>query len=228
MAFPSILYTKDTALTLQDFKQMDYYAVENYGLPIELMMENAGLQLANLIASFASPNQTIQIGVGNGNNGGGGMVAARRLAAWGYTVFIDPFTNITKELPSKQLKRAISFGAQLGAIEKPAVWVDAYMGFSQRLPLPQPLLDVLEQANSSKALRISLDIPTGFLGDLDELYFTSDKVLTLAYPKKILTNLPITTEQYVADLGIPASVYAHFNVEPLPFFEGNILEIKPK
>lgn len=42
---------RDMALTLDHFKKMDYYAVENYNLPIELMMENAGLQLANLIVS---------------------------------------------------------------------------------------------------------------------------------------------------------------------------------
>ena len=70
------------ALELSDFRQMDYYAVENYQLPIELMMENAGLQLAKLAAQFSGIEKAkILIGVGNGNNGGGGMVAARRLAA---------------------------------------------------------------------------------------------------------------------------------------------------
>lgn len=72
------------ALELSQFKEMDYYAVENYALPIELMMENAGLQLANLVASsIQHPDTKILIGIGNGNNGGGGLVAARRLAAWG-------------------------------------------------------------------------------------------------------------------------------------------------
>ncbi len=85
------------ALSLESFKKMDYLAVEKYDLPIELMMENAGLQLARLIALKATKNSKITIGVGNGNNGGGGLVAARRLAAWGYDVYLDLAVDITKE-----------------------------------------------------------------------------------------------------------------------------------
>ncbi|MFT6796061.1 MAG: NAD(P)H-hydrate epimerase [Maribacter sp.] len=84
------------ALSLETFKKMDYYAVEKYGLSIELMMENAGLQLARLIALKASKECKITVGVGNGNNGGGGLVAARRLAAWGYDVYLDLAVDITK------------------------------------------------------------------------------------------------------------------------------------
>jgi NAD(P)H-hydrate repair Nnr-like enzyme with NAD(P)H-hydrate epimerase domain len=39
-----------TSLSLEAFKEMDYWAVEKYNLSIQLMMENAGLQLARLIA----------------------------------------------------------------------------------------------------------------------------------------------------------------------------------
>jgi NAD(P)H-hydrate epimerase len=68
---------------------MDYYTLEKYDLSIELMIEYAGLQLARLIALKATKTSKITIGVGNGNNGGGGLVAARRLAAWGYDVYLD-------------------------------------------------------------------------------------------------------------------------------------------
>ena len=77
---------KVKSLSLAAFKEMDYLAVEKYNLPIELMMENAGLQLANIVANSASKSSFILIGAGNGNNGGGDLVAARRLAAWGYKV----------------------------------------------------------------------------------------------------------------------------------------------
>ena len=63
------------SLSLESFKEMDYLAVEKYALPIELMMENAGLQLARLITFSATKNSKILIGIGNGNNGGGGLVA---------------------------------------------------------------------------------------------------------------------------------------------------------
>jgi len=78
-----------TFLTIDQFKVMDYKAINSYSLPIELMMENAGLHLARMITRHASPESLILVGVGTGNNGGGGLVAARRLSGWGYRVNLD-------------------------------------------------------------------------------------------------------------------------------------------
>lgn len=176
MKYPEIVFQKQKALELSDFRKMDFYAINNFNISIELMMENAGLHLAGFISGFASKNQPIRIGVGNGNNGGGGLVAARRLAAWGYKVHLDLFTEIIKDLPKAQLERALKFGAKTTLIENPDFWVDAYLGFSQRLPLSKTLLSLLKKANNSKALKISLDIPTGFLGNNDTPYFKADKI----------------------------------------------------
>lgn len=217
---------RDQAMNLDHFKKMDYYAVENYNLPIELMMENAGLQLANLIvSSVENPKSKILIGIGNGNNGGGGLVAARRLAAWGFTVYLDLMTEISKELPARQLDRAIKFGAKTEIVSNPDIWVDAYLGFSQRLPLRTNLLEILHKANICDCQRISLDIPTGFLGDTATPHFHAHKVLSLAVPKQILFNLPESVEIYIADLGIPIKVYEKFGVEIPPFQMDNILKI---
>ena len=214
------------ALELSDFKAMDYYAVENYNLPIELMMENAGLQLANLVAaSIKDQSAKILVGVGNGNNGGGGLVAARRLTAWGYTVHLDVLTDIDKALPRMQLEKAFKFGVINKAISEPDIWVDAYLGFSQRLPLKKDLIRKLNTANNSDCQRISLDIPTGFLGDISVPYFQAHKVLSLAASKKILYNLPLDTEVFVADLGIPKDVYEKFNIAIPPFDKSNIIRI---
>lgn len=226
MNYIEINFPIEKALELNQFKEMDYYAVENYGLPIELMMENAGLHLASLIANFASKDQFIKIGVGNGNNGGGGLVAARRLQAWGFNVYIDIFTEITKDLPLKQLNRAIAFGAKTTEPVQVDIWVDAYLGFSQRLPLNDTLKAITEEANQSEALKISLDIPTGFLGGIKGNYFHADKVLTLAAPKSILYRLNTNTELFVADLGIPTKVYAKYISPILDFHKNSILKLK--
>ncbi len=226
MIFKEINIPISKALDLSKFKEMDYYAVENYDLPIELMMENAGLQLAKLIAHHTiDSNSKILIGIGNGNNGGGGLVAARRLAAWGYSVFLDISTEINKALPQKQLERAIKFGAIKATIPEPEIWVDAYLGFSQRLPLRENFLEIVQRANNCDCLRIALDIPTGFLGDTATPYFHADKVLSLAASKKILYALPESTELYIADLGIPKMVYQKFGVEIPPFHSSSILKI---
>ncbi|NOR76477.1 MAG: NAD(P)H-hydrate epimerase [Draconibacterium sp.] len=226
MKYHKINIPKEKALELDSFREMDYYAVNNFNLPIELMMENAGLQLANLIASISQKEQIIKVGVGNGNNGGGGLVAARRLAAWGYSVHLDFFTGITKEIPATQLKRAVKFGAKIETIKNPDVWIDAYLGFSQHLPLNNSLLKIIEKANSSSAIKVSLDIPTGFLGDTNSLYFQAEKILTLAASKKVLYNLNSNPEIYIADIGIPKEVYEKFGVKYLPFNKSNIINLK--
>ena len=226
MEYPEVKYLKEKALELGNFRDMDYYAVNNYNLPIELMMENAGLQLANLITCFAKKNQLIKIGVGNGNNGGGGLVAARRLAAWGYSVYLDIFTKLTKDLIVAQLERALKFGAKNENIQNPDLWIDAYLGFSQRLPLNNSLLKKIEEANKSTAIKVSLDIPTGFLGNTDVPFFQADKILTLAAPKKMLYNLNKNIDIFIADLGIPKEVYKKFGAELLPFHKDNIVKLK--
>jgi len=153
------------------------------------------------------------------------LVAARRLSAWGYKVYLDiPFEKNTN-IAALQLKRAIKFGAKVAPVPSPDIWVDAYLGFSQRLPLPSNLLQIIDDANKSSALKISLDIPTGFMGNIDTNYFHANKILTLAAPKKMLFNLNESIEIYVADLGIPKQIYNKFNVHPLPFDESNILKI---
>ena len=225
MIFTEVNYPKEKALDLSNFKDMDYFVVNNYHLPIELMMEGAGLQLARLVANFTDIGKVIKIGVGNGNNGGGGLVAALRLSAWGYNVYLDIFTNITKSIPLLQLERALLFGAKNENISNPDVWIDAYLGFSQRLPLNEKLLKTIRDANASKALKISLDIPTGFLGDTNIPFFHADKVLTLAAPKKILYNLHTDCYVFIADIGIPKEIYTKFETDFLPFHKGSILKL---
>ncbi len=208
------------ALSLNSFREMDNLVVEEYGLPIELMMENAGLQLARLVVkSIKDQNCKVLIGVGNGNNGGGGLVAARRLAAWGFDVYLDMPILIDKELPKRQLQRALLFGAKNKPISNPHIWVDAYLGFSQRFPLSKEFNNALERANASKAHRISLDIPMGISKDITNPMFMAHQVLTLAAPKFILNNLAKKVEIYIADLGIPISVYQKFNIAMPPFFK---------
>ena len=218
-------YHPSVYLTLEDFATMDRYAVEEYQLPIELMMENAGLHLATLVADHKPPGSIVRIGVGNGNNGGGGLVAARRLAAWGYAVFLDLPVELTRELPSSQLERALAHGLEPHTHPEPEVWLDAYLGFSQRLPLSGSIAQSIEEANHSNALRISLDIPTGISADSKENVFQAHHVLTLAAPKAILKHLPESTVQYVADLGIHRDVYNRFGIEQPPFHKGRILKV---
>ena len=216
---PSLFVSEEDALTLDAFRDMDYYAVEHFSLPIELMMENAGLHLARVIAHHATAQgkgKQIHFGIGPGNNGGGGLVAARRLAAWGYDVTLDLLKEELSPLPATQLERALKFGATQGSASlQTDVLVDAYLGFSQRPPLRPKLITILKEFNAHHALRISLDLPTGLFEEAKDNFFAADIVLTLAAPKKILYHPALKDSRiYIADLGIPKEVYDRFK---LPF-----------
>jgi NAD(P)H-hydrate epimerase len=205
-------------ISIDLFKKMDELAIRKYGLTIELMMENAGLQLARLITQHASLQSKIHIGIGKGNNGGGGLVAARRLSGWGFHVDLDIPDLDLHPLPSKQLERALASGAVVSPLAKPDMFVDAYFGFSQKLPLPEVYLASIHKANQNSAFRISLDLPSGFNKETGETLFQPDLILSMAAPKTELIQFGYGPILLMADISIPRELYDHFDL-PQPAFQ---------
>lgn len=189
------------------------------------MMENAGLNLARLTASIISKPQNILIGIGTGNNGGGGLVAARRLLAWGYSVYLHIPNKKLKPLPQLQLDRALAFGAIIEQHTNPDIFLDAYLGFSQRLPLSEVYTEALVTANTYNCTKISLDIPTGFNKTSGDLLLNPNIILTLATMKTELLPIIDSHQIYIADLGIPNQIYNKFGVKfPAEFNQSGILK----
>ncbi|NQU67937.1 MAG: NAD(P)H-hydrate epimerase [Candidatus Marinimicrobia bacterium] len=218
LVIPQIDIKDYGTLSIDQFKELDYQSVEKYKIPVELLMENAGLSLARLTATYVNQTSTILIGVGPGHNGGGGLVAARRLAGWGYSVHLHLYKTEVKPLTAIQLDRATAVGAIILDGETPDVFIDAYLGFSQRLPLPTSLQNIIHEKNKLNCPKISLDIPTGFNPQSGELLFTPDTILTLAAMKTELLKIFKKTELYIADLGLPHQVYTDFGLNPFEDF----------
>ena len=227
MAFPEVQASKIRALSLDAFKEMDYYAVQNYHLPVELMMESAGLQLARLTASVAEPGSSVLAAIGPGNNGGGGLVAARRLEAWGYKVHVQLPLKPAHDIVNDQLSRTISYGVEKAMEDDYDVLLDCLFGFAQRLPLPDKVVELVEQMNSIEAKKISLDIPTGICEEEDCFRFMADKVLTVAAPKSILLKHIDQYDLYIADVGIPVEVYLRNKISyaTLGFYRDQIVKL---
>lgn len=227
MSFPQIESSKIRTLSLEAFKQMDYYAVNNYHLPVELMMESAGLQLARLAATTVEPGSKVLVGIGPGNNGGGGLVAARRLEAWGYKVHIQIPVESSNLLVKDQLNRTIAYGVEKSIEANYDLLLDCFFGFSQRLPLPDRVTELICVMNSMKGRKISLDIPTGISEEGKGVRFRAEKVLTVAAPKTILLNHIDEYELYIADVGIPTEVYLRnkINITTLGFYRDQIVQL---
>jgi len=216
--FPSTNIKTTGSIPIHKFREMDYLSIDKYNIPIELMMENAGLNLARLAASLTQKTEQILIGIGTGNNGGGGLVAARRLAGWGYNVSLHLPDKNLKALPQLQLKRALAVGAHTENVEHPGIFIDAYLGFSQRLPLSDRLMEAVEKMNALDCMKISLDIPTGFNKQTAALLFKPDIILSLAAMKTELIPLLSNNQVFIADLGLPAAIYEEFGIKQPPQF----------
>ncbi len=74
------------ALTTDQMRNVDRAMMQEMGITLMQMMENAGRHLATLARERLGgtvQGKRLIVLAGRGNNGGGGMVAARHLANWG-------------------------------------------------------------------------------------------------------------------------------------------------
>jgi NAD(P)H-hydrate epimerase len=68
-----------TAVTAEEMRAVDRVAVEEFGVDLLQMMENAGRTLA-LAARERRASEPVAVVAGDGGNGGGGLACARHLA----------------------------------------------------------------------------------------------------------------------------------------------------
>jgi NAD(P)H-hydrate epimerase len=76
------------AVTAAQMREVDRIMVEDLGISLLQMMENAGRAFAELtrIQLSGLNRRRVVVLAGRGGNGGGGMATARRLANWGAAV----------------------------------------------------------------------------------------------------------------------------------------------
>src|SRR3981189_2521319 len=73
-------------LTAEEMGAVDRRTVEEFGVPLESLMEHAGNAVATFcLRQYGSESRTVVL-CGKGNNGGDGFVAARMLARAGWLV----------------------------------------------------------------------------------------------------------------------------------------------
>lgn len=219
MTFPTVPSTAMPWLTVDQMVEADRLAIDEFGIGLLQMMEHAGAALAELTIALA-PEEPITVLAGAGNNGGGGLCAARHLVNRGREVTIVMGSDHPRPAAARHLATLRAMGARVAA-EPPSstVAVDALVGYGLRGSLRGRAAELAAWA-SGVAMVVSLDFPSGH-GAAGGL--TADAVLTLALPKEGLAGLrPL----YVADLGLPSALWAKLGLEVGPLFSaGRILQI---
>src|SRR5437588_674451 len=77
-----------TTLTRAQVRELDRRAIEEYGVPGVVLMENAGRGAAEVLMRLNPVRKPILIYCGPGNNGGDGFVIARHLDIHGWPVWL--------------------------------------------------------------------------------------------------------------------------------------------
>ncbi len=219
------------ALTEDQMREVDRIAMEDFGLGVLQMMENAGRNLAlHAIENVKDPDAEIVILAGSGGNGGGGISCARHLRNRGYRVSLhltrDPSelggsAGAQYRIVEKSGLRAAPVDKAEENIQQAALVIDALIGYSLKGAPRGITKDLIKTANEFSGRTLSLDIPSGFdstRGDTPGVAIHPHRTLTLALPKIGLAEVP--GEIYVADIGIPPEVYAPVGITFEPFFGG--------
>jgi len=206
------------AVSVEQMREVDRIAVEDFGLGILQMMENAGRSLAeNVIEMLGDARGEIAVLAGSGGNGGGGLCCARHLHNRGLavSVLLSKDASDLKGAAAHQLRILRTAGVEPldsakaeGAVGRSALVVDALLGYSLHGPPRGRVADLIAMSNRKGRRVLSLDLPSGrdaTTGETPGQVMQPERTLTLALPKTGLRGLPGAL--YLADIGIPPAVY---------------------
>jgi len=207
-------------------RQLDKTLVEIYKIDLLQIMENAGRGLAIQSRSYLGGtvfDKKIIVLVGKGNDGGGGLVAARNLHNWGaqVKVIISSPRNELSPVAAKQLNIVDSMKIPTEIREDPLqdkridsgdLILDCLLGYNQKGNPRAEVARLVELANDSNISIIALDIPTGLdpdSGNPNHPCIMAKQTLTLAVVKTGLYSAkakPFVGELYLADISVPLEI----------------------
>lgn len=231
------------ALTTDQMREVDRWMIADIGITLIQMMENAGRDLATLTRELSDgtvESKNIVVLVGRGNNGGGGMVAARHLKNWGarVSVVLADTAERYSDLPARQLEILQKMGVPIvvddtAPLGNAAMILDALIGYGLRGAPRGAAAELIRAANASDVKTIALDAPSGLNTTSGEIYdpcIHASATLTLALPKLGLLKHAarrVVGDLYVADIGVPPKVYAQMGIDvPNLFAQSEIVLIE--
>lgn len=208
-------------VTAAEMREIDRVTTEKFGVPSLTLMENAGSAVARFAMRQYPGAKRITVVCGKGNNGGDGLVAARKLLERGRNVVVvllssidqvkgDAGANI-KRLPLSRI--SIASAEQLGDngrfFTETDLILDAIFGTGFRPPLPELAAKAVEAIATSRAPVISVDLPSGADADsfdLDQPHACrSNAIVSFTAPKPGVIFSALTCGAIViANIGSPA------------------------
>ncbi|MDD4309261.1 MAG: NAD(P)H-hydrate dehydratase [Candidatus Cloacimonetes bacterium] len=213
-------------LSSAQMKAIDARAINEFGLPARILMENAGKGCADyLLSNYPSAaKERVIILHGSGNNSGDGFVIARWLHLSGSKVALckvksgklSPESQANFELCEKlgilcyDISRDKAVDVFNTHLSSATMIIDAVFGIGFKGELDASLMLLFAATNSCTALRIAIDIPSGTNADsgTGEDAFLADETLCIHSPKLgslLHTGKTKSGKLHTISLGIPNS-----------------------
>lgn len=206
-------------VTTDEMRAVDRVAVEEIGIELVQMMENAGRALAEQVRQVDDSSALVV--AGNGGNGGGGMACARHLRNHGVAVEIvlDRKPSDLTGVAAKQYRilNEMDVGVEVGsdavADSNASVTVDALIGYGLSGAVRDPGSEMIRALNQRSMPVVSLDVPSGIdatSGEPQGVAVDPERTVTLALPKIGLANReePLV----LADISVPHTVYDRLDI----------------
>jgi NAD(P)H-hydrate epimerase len=216
--------------SLERLRSVDRIAVERFGMPSLLLMENAGRGAADWIMAHAPAAKQVVILCGTGNNGGDGLVIARHLHASHIPVKVwlvgdpprmtsDTAANLAMLSKTRIVCEWIPLDADESAIEGmrreiglAEIVIDALLGTGATGSPRGAMAGAIEAANVASARRFAIDIPSGLdgrTGSPNPPTFRAEATLTFVASKigfQATNALPVVGRVVVLPIGVPPEV----------------------
>lgn len=223
-------------MSRDEVRNVDQRAIEEFGLPGVVLMENAGRGCVDWLEELGVSGQVV-ICAGKGNNGGDGFVIARHLENRGHDVKVLLFANPESHRGDAQINYQVIDRAQT-PIRIPddslpddelesvvseelaqADWIiDALLGTGTSGSLRRPFPAIIRAINRASARTLAIDLPSGQDCDTGLPVDTNNPVVVKAdftatfVARKLGFENPasstFTGEVRVIDIGVPHSMFS--------------------
>ncbi len=212
-------------------RSIDANAINNYGIPGIVLMENAALAVIQEIKKILTiddkkgiKGKKAVILVGKGNNGGDGLAVARHLTVLGMEVTVFLFAGTTEFSGDTKLNYELfqGMGGKSVSVEdekqlrlfklalmQAQIAVDALYGTGFKGSIPENMVSYIEDLNKTELPVLCVDIPSGLEADTGKVNNSAvigDVTVTFGLPKlgHYLGEGPIYSGRIVVDqISIP-------------------------
>jgi hydroxyethylthiazole kinase-like uncharacterized protein yjeF len=211
---------------VDEMRDLDRRATEEFGISQDLLMENAGQAVYFvMLQEFGIKNNKFVVFCGGGNNGGDGLVVARKIQSSGgeAKVFLlddeAKFRGAAKrnfEIVSRmpiEMSRVDLIDSIISEVLDSDAIVDAIFGTGLVREVSGIYKDVIQLINESQMTVFSVDIPSGINGDTGEVMgvgVEADYTVTFGLPKlgnMLYPGYEHCGKLYVSHISFPPDLY---------------------